>query len=75
MPSPTLFHEMIHIMPGCAMHLHGHYNKMVPFMKPSIFTNFNNGLNFVVAFVDWVMTLIDIVSRFGSITTTLAIKT
>ncbi len=36
----------IHIMPRCVVHFHGHRNKMVPFMKPSIFTNFNNGVKF-----------------------------
>jgi len=38
--------ETIHIMPKCIMHLHGHQNKMVPFMKPFILTNLNNGAKF-----------------------------
>jgi hypothetical protein len=28
------------------VHLHGHRNKMVIFMKPSIFVNLNNGVKF-----------------------------
>ncbi len=42
----TLFDEIIHITFGCVMHLHGHQNKMVPFMKPFIFTYFSNGVKF-----------------------------
>ncbi len=42
----TLFNEMIHITPECAMHLHGHWNKMVPFMRPFIFVDLNNGVKF-----------------------------
>jgi hypothetical protein len=38
--------EMIHITPGCAMHFHGHWNKVVPFMKPSILVDLNNGIKF-----------------------------
>jgi len=38
--------EKIHITPECIMHFHGHQNKVVPFMKPSIFTNLNNGTRF-----------------------------
>jgi hypothetical protein len=39
----TFHDEMIHIMHGCATHLHGHWNKMVSLMKLSILVNFNNG--------------------------------
>ncbi len=42
----TLLDEMIHIMFKCAMHLHGRWNKMVPFMKPSIFVDLSNGTKF-----------------------------
>ncbi len=42
----TLLDEMIHIMPGCIVHLHGHWNKMVPLVKPSILGNLNNGIKF-----------------------------
>jgi len=35
---------MIHIMPECVMHLHGHPNKMVSLMKPFILTNLNNDI-------------------------------
>ncbi len=42
----TLPNETIHIMPGCAMHLHCHQNKVVPLMKPSILVDFNNGNKF-----------------------------
>ncbi len=38
--------EVIHIMPKCVVHLHGHQNKMVPFMKPIILMNLNNGTKF-----------------------------
>jgi hypothetical protein len=30
----TLPNEMIHITLGCAMHFHGHQNKVVPLLKP-----------------------------------------
>ncbi len=42
----TILDESIHITFGCAMHLHDHHNKVVPLMKPSIFTNLNNGVKF-----------------------------
>jgi len=38
----TFLNEMIHIMPRCIMHLHGHQNKVVPFMNLSIFVDFSN---------------------------------
>jgi hypothetical protein len=40
----TLSKEIIHITFRCAMHLHGHRNKMVPLMKPFILTDLNNGV-------------------------------
>jgi hypothetical protein len=42
----TLLDKMIHIMFGCTMHFHGHQNKVVPFMKPFIFVDLNNGAKF-----------------------------
>jgi hypothetical protein len=42
----TLFDETIHIMPKCTMHLHGHQNKVMPLMKPSILVDLNNGTKF-----------------------------
>jgi len=42
----TLFDEMIHVMPGFTVHLHGHWNKMVPFMKPFTFVDVSNGIKF-----------------------------
>jgi hypothetical protein len=42
----TFPNEMILIMFECAMHLHGHWNKMVSLMKPSIFTYPKNGAKF-----------------------------
>jgi hypothetical protein len=42
----TLLDETIHTTLGCAVHLHGHQNKMVPFLKPSIFVDLNNGVKF-----------------------------
>ncbi len=38
--------KTIHIKLECAMHLHGHQNKVVPFMKPSILADFSNGVKF-----------------------------
>jgi hypothetical protein len=38
--------EIIHIMPMCAMHLHGHLNKMVPLKKHFILVDLNDGTKF-----------------------------
>jgi hypothetical protein len=38
--------ETIHIILGCVVHLYGHWNKMIPLTKSSIFTNRNNGIKF-----------------------------
>jgi hypothetical protein len=40
----TFLDESIHIMPKCIVHLHGHQNKLVPLMKPSILVNISNGV-------------------------------
>jgi hypothetical protein len=42
----TFLNETIHITLGCAIHLHGHQNKVVPLMKAFILANFNNGVKF-----------------------------
>jgi hypothetical protein len=42
----TLLNEMIHIMPRCAMHLHDHENKVMPFLKPFILADLNNDAKF-----------------------------
>jgi hypothetical protein len=55
------------------MHPHGHWNKMVPLMKP--YTWGAMALNFVIAPTSRLMTLEAIVSHIGSVTTTLAMKT
>jgi hypothetical protein len=38
--------ETIHITPRCVVHLHGHQNKIVLFMKPFILVDFSNGDKF-----------------------------
>ncbi len=42
----TFPNEVIHITFGCAVHLRGHQNKVVPFMKPFIFADLSNGVKF-----------------------------
>jgi hypothetical protein len=42
----TFPNETIHIMYECVVHLHGYWNKMASFMKPSILANINNGVKF-----------------------------
>ncbi len=42
----TLLDKIIHNVPECAAHLHGHQNKVVPFIKPSILADFSNGTKF-----------------------------
>ncbi len=42
----TFFDETIHIMVECAMHLHGHWNKVVHVMNPFIFMDLKNGAKF-----------------------------
>ncbi len=42
----TLLNETIHITLKCVVHLHGHWNKVMPLMKPFIFMDFNNGIKF-----------------------------
>jgi len=42
----TFFDGTIHILLRCVVHLRGHRNKMVPFMKPFIFVDFSNGTKF-----------------------------
>jgi hypothetical protein len=33
-------------MSKCVVHFHGHWNKVVPLLKPFIFVDFNNGDKF-----------------------------
>jgi len=40
------FSGMTHIVPRCAMHFHGHWNKVVPLMKLYLFIDLNNGIKF-----------------------------
>jgi len=42
----TFPNKIIHIMPRCVVHLHGHWNKIVPLMKPSVLVDLNNGVKF-----------------------------
>jgi hypothetical protein len=42
----TFLNETIHITPRCTVHLHGHWNKLVSLMKPSIFANLNDDIKF-----------------------------
>jgi hypothetical protein len=65
----TFPNEMIHIMPGCAMHFHGHRNKMVPFIKPSVLANLVMVLSFAVAFVGQLMIFKAIIFYVGLVTT------
>jgi len=44
----TLLDETIHIMLGCTVHRHGHQNKVVPLMKPSILADLSNGTKFCI---------------------------
>ncbi len=71
----TFFDEMIRIMLWCTIHLHGHRNKVVPFMKFSIFEDFNNGVKFHNYNVGRLMTLEVTISRVRSVTTTSTMKT
>jgi hypothetical protein len=69
----TFLDEMIHITPGCTMHLHGHWNKMVPRLKPSILMDLSNGTKFRNC--TYSLTLKATISHIRSINTTLATKT
>jgi len=71
----TFLDDMIHITFKNVVHLHGHWNKVVPIMEPSIFANLAMALSFVDAPTGQLMTLIAIVSPIESIATTLATKT
>ncbi len=42
----TFLDETIDITLKCAMHLYGHWNKVMPLMKPFILANINNGAKF-----------------------------
>jgi hypothetical protein len=63
--------ETIHIMPKWDVHLHGHRNKVVPLIKPSILA-----LSFIVAPTSQLMTFkLATVFCVMSITTTSIMKT
>jgi hypothetical protein len=62
----TLFAETIHIMSRCAMHLHGHQNKVVPFIKPFVYLQILvMVLSFIITSTGWLMTLEAIVFYIG----------
>jgi hypothetical protein len=42
----TFLDETTHITFECAMHLHGHRNKVAPLMKTAILVNLSNGTKF-----------------------------
>jgi hypothetical protein len=71
----TLPNETIHITPKCIVHLHGHWNKMVYLMKPSVLAVLTMSLRFETTLVDRLMTFETTISRVRFITTTSSIKT
>jgi hypothetical protein len=71
----TLPIETIHIMPECVVHLHGHQNKVVPLMKPSILVDLNNSTKFHSCIASQLITFEAIVFHIGSVTTTSTTKT
>ncbi len=72
----TLLDETTYITLECIMHLHGHWNKMVLFIKPFRLVDFSNGVKFHNC-TCWLTndTQKTIVSCVKSITTTLTTKT
>ncbi len=42
----TLLDDTIHISFGCIVHLHGHWNKVMPLMNPFILANLSNDTKF-----------------------------
>jgi hypothetical protein len=69
-------HSLIHIMPRCVLHLHGHRNKMVPFLKLFLYLwILTMALSFANAHVGQLITLEAIISQIGLVTITLAMKT
>jgi hypothetical protein len=70
----TFPNEMIHIMLRGTVHLHGHWDKMVPFMKPSILVDFSKALSSIATHVSQLMTFKATIFHIGSITTTSATK-
>ncbi len=71
----TLSNETIHITFECAMHLHGHQNKVVLLIKPLYLRILAMALNSTNILVGQLMTLETTISRVGLITITLAMKT
>jgi hypothetical protein len=70
----TIPNEMIHIMLGCALHLHDHWNKVMPLLKPSIFANLNNGAKFRSYTCWWLITLKATLYCIMLVTTTSTMK-
>jgi hypothetical protein len=71
----TLSNETIHITFECAMHLHGHRNKVVLLMKLLYLRILTMSLNSTNTLVGQLMTFETNISRVGLVTTTLAMKT
>jgi hypothetical protein len=70
----TLPYETIHITFRCAMHLHGHWDKVVPHMNPLYLHILAMALSSIVAPIGRLMTLEAIISRIELINTTLTTK-
>jgi hypothetical protein len=70
----TLLDDTIHISFGCIVHLHGHWNKVMPlislYLQILVMT-----LNFIIALIGWLMTLEVIVFHIELITITSTMKT
>jgi len=71
----TFPNEMIHIMPRCIVHLHGHQNNMVPLIKLLYLWILAMVLSFTTTPTGQLMTFIIIVSHGGLVTTTLVTET
>jgi hypothetical protein len=71
----TLLDETIHITLACVVHLHGHWNKMVPLMKPFILADINNNVKFHNCTCWLIMTFVATIFHVKSIATTLVTKT
>ncbi len=56
------------------MHFHGHWNKMVPLMEPSILVDLTMALRSTITLFGRLMTLEATISHVRSITTTSATK-
>jgi cAMP phosphodiesterase len=70
----TLFDEMIYIIFKCTLHLHGHHNKVMPFMSPLYLQILTMVLISITTFAGRLMTFKTIISHVKS-TITSATKT